>query len=76
MASKKEVLVVYGDRRRSIVFEPSQNPKEERLKIIDGDCKNPSEEGYLTSLIGNMGTNDLQNFLRFTTGSSVCIADK
>ena len=24
----------------------------------------------------NMGTNDLRNFLRFTTGSSVCIADK
>ena len=49
------------------------------LKIIDGDCRNPSEErvlGYLTSLIGNMGTNDLCNFLRFTTGSSVCIADK
>ena len=49
------------------------------LKIIDGDCRNPCEErvfGYLTSLIGNMGTNDLHNFLRFTTGSSVCIADK
>ena len=49
------------------------------LKIIDGDCRNPSEERvfrYLTSLIGNMGTNDLRIFLRFTTGSSVCIADK
>ena len=49
------------------------------LKLIDGDCRNPGEErilAYLTSLIGNMGTNDLRNFLRFTTGSSVCTADK
>ena len=41
------------------------------LKIIDGDCRNPDEErilAYLTSLIGNMETNDLRNFLRFTTG--------
>ena len=47
------------------------------LKIIDCECQNPAEErilSYLTSLIGNMGTNDLRNFLRFTTGSSVCIA--
>ena len=49
------------------------------LKIIDGDCRNLSKErifGCLTSLTGNMGTNDLRNFLRFTTGSSVCTADK
>ena len=49
------------------------------LKIIDGDCQSPGEErilAYLTSLIGNMKTNDLRNFLRFTTGSSVCIASK
>ena len=49
------------------------------LKIIDGDCWNPGEEwilAYQLSLIGNMGTNDIRNFLRFTTGSSVCIADK
>lgn len=47
------------------------------LKIINCDCQNPAEEtilAYLTSLIGNMGTNDLRNFLRFTTGSSVCVA--
>ena len=49
------------------------------VKIINCDCQNPGEErilAYLTSLIGNMGTNDLHNFLRFTTGSSVCIAKK
>ena len=49
------------------------------LKVIDCDCRSPGEERslvYLTSLIGNMGTNDLRNFLRFTTGSSVCIAKK
>lgn len=35
MADKKEVLVVYGDRRRPIVFEPSENPKEERLRLLE-----------------------------------------
>ena len=47
------------------------------LKIIHCDCQNPAEErilSYLTGLIGNMRTDDLRNFLRFTTGSSVCVA--
>ena len=35
MAAKKEVLVVYGDRRRPIVFEPSEDPKEERLRLLE-----------------------------------------
>ena len=34
MADKKEVLI-YGDRRPPIVFEPSENPKEERLQLLD-----------------------------------------
>ena len=43
------------------------------LKIIDCDCQNPAEERILLYLISLIGTNDLQNFLRFTTGSSVCV---
>ena len=35
MAAQKEVLVVYGDRRRPIVFEPSDDPKEERVRLLD-----------------------------------------
>lgn len=44
------------------------------LSLIDASCANKAEErilGYLKSLIGNMGADDLRNFLRFTTGSSV-----
>lgn len=46
---------------------------------MESDPRNPAEErvyGYLTSMIGNMDVNDLQNFLRFTTGSSVCVTRK
>ena len=35
MAAKKEVLVVYGDRRRPIVFEPCEDPKEERMRLLE-----------------------------------------
>ena len=35
MAAKKEVLVVYGDRRRPIVFEPCEDPKEERVRLLE-----------------------------------------
>ena len=35
MAAKKEVLVVYGDRRRPIVFEPTEDPKEERIRLLE-----------------------------------------
>lgn len=48
------------------------------LSLIDASCANKAEErilGYLKSLIGNMGADDLRNFLRFTTGSSVCVAE-
>ena len=34
MSAKKEVLVVFGDRRRQITFEPSENEKEERERLI------------------------------------------
>ena len=40
---------------------------------------NPAEErvvGYLTAMIGNMGPEDLRNFLHFVTGASVCVATK
>ena len=46
------------------------------LSLLCYDCTSPIEErimGYLVSLIGNLRTDDLQNFLRFVTGSSVCI---
>lgn len=49
------------------------------LGLLDVLCTNKTEErvfGYLKTLIGNMGSDDLHNFLRFTTGSSVCIAKK
>ena len=49
------------------------------LSIIDCPCTNPAEErvhGYLMTMIGNMRRNDLVNFVRFVTGSSVCIARK
>ena len=35
MAVQKEVLVVFGDRRRAIVFEPSEDRKEERVRLLD-----------------------------------------
>lgn len=50
---------------------------EKVRNILYCDCVNPAEVrifGYLTTMIDNMGVNDVRNFLRFTTGSSVCIA--
>lgn len=32
--------------------------------------------GYLTTMLGNMQVQELQLFLRFVTGASVCIAPK
>lgn len=52
---------------------------EKILKIIECEAENPGEEriyGYLTTMIGNLNISDVRNFLRFATGSSVCIAKK
>ena len=49
------------------------------LSLLDCQCLSAAEErvyGYLMTMIGNMGSNDLVNFLRFVTGNSVCIASK
>ena len=49
------------------------------LSLLNGQCYSAAEEhiyGYLTTMIGNMSTNDLISFTRFVTGSSVCIARK
>ena len=35
MAATKEVLVVYRDRRRPIVFDSTEDPKEERVRLLD-----------------------------------------
>ena len=32
--SQKKVLIVHGDRRQPIVFVPSEDPKEERLRLL------------------------------------------
>jgi len=50
---------------------------EKVLSLVEGFCSSKAEErvfGYLKTLIGNMGQNELHNFLRFVTGSSVCVA--
>ena len=47
------------------------------LKMLSCAGVNEAEErvfGYLTTMVGNMGVNDLRNFLRFCTGSSVCVS--
>ena len=49
------------------------------LDLLNVLCTNKAEEesfGYLKLLIGNMGSDDLRNFLRFATLSTVCIAKK
>lgn len=49
---------------------------EKVLKMLSCASANSTEErvfGYLTSMVGNMGVDDLRNFLRFCTGSSVCV---
>lgn len=50
---------------------------EKVLEELDCDTTNEAERrvfGYLTTMIGNMGINDVRNFLRFSTGSSVCVS--
>ena len=47
-----------------LVFPALQNPAQQRVS------------GYLVQMIGNMTETQLQDFLRFTTGSSVLIASK
>lgn len=50
---------------------------EKVRNLLSCDCTNPAEErvfGYLSNMIDNMGASDVRNFLRFTTGSSVCVA--
>ena len=47
--------------------------------IDDAEGQNATQErilGYLRQYIGNMGSDELRTFLRFTTGSSVCSALK
>jgi len=49
------------------------------LDLLCCTCKSPAEErvqGYLITLIGNLGSGGLRNFLRFVTGSSVCISSQ
>ena len=56
------VFAVYsGEKVRGMLVLPqAQSPNEERVY------------GYLTTMIGNMNTNELRSFLRFVTGSTVC----
>ena len=35
MAAMKEVLVVYRHRRRPIIFELMEDPKEERVRLLE-----------------------------------------
>lgn len=62
-----------------LVYSSLSVSAEKVLNIIECDAMNQAERrvfGYLTTMIGNMGVNDVRNFVRFTTGSSVCIAKK
>lgn len=46
---------------------------------MEADCKNPNEKrvwGYLQQYIWNMSGHKVRRFLRFVTGSSVCLASK
>ena len=45
--------------------------------IKEPDCTNMNEErifNYLIQYVGSLSPTDIQRFLRFTTGNSVCIA--
>ena len=54
-------LTVTAEKVRGMLVLPqAQSPNEERVY------------GYLTTMIGNMNTNELRSFLRFVTGSTVC----
>ena len=46
------------------------------LKMLEDAVGNDANQerilGYLRQFVGSMGSDDLRNFLRFVTGSSVC----
>ena len=49
------------------------------VEIIEASCNNANEErvlGYLQQYVGGMTQDKVRRFLRFTTGSSVCLAKK
>ena len=49
------------------------------VEIIEASCNNENEErvlGYLQQYVGGMTQDKVRRFLRFTTGSSVCLAKK
>ena len=63
----------------SLYIVQSVCPATVLYMIEDAEGQNAIEErvlGYLRQYIGNMGSDDLRMFLRFTTGSSVCSALK
>ena len=44
------------------------------LKVLTSECTNEAQEtifGYIKCMIGNMQSNEIRNFVRFCTGSSV-----
>ncbi len=76
--SNKSFWKKMGINGISGVYESLTVNSEKVLKTLE--ClgqENVAEEqifSYLTTMIGNMSINELRNFLRFTTGSSVCVA--
>ncbi len=49
------------------------------LEVVESDPTDKNEErvlGYLTQYIGSMSQDKVRRFLRFTTGSSVCMTKK
>jgi hypothetical protein len=60
------------------LYNNSSVSQEKVLKILTSDCSCASEErvfGYLQSFISKLNADDLRNFVRFCTGSSVLITD-
>ena len=68
-------LSTFRESYRALTATPSKV-----LSLLSApDVSNPAEErifGYLTTMIGNISSSELRNFLRFVTGTSVCIAKK
>lgn len=63
MSQIYEKLTVTAKKVTGLLMIPAtESPNEERVS------------GYLTTMIGNISTNELRSFLRFVTGSTVCIA--
>ena len=58
------------------IYNALQASPAKVLALLDDEsCSNKSEErifGYLRQYIGNMQPDEIRNFLRFVTGSSVC----